>query len=107
MAHTYAHLPPDAAHACARLALVCAHASNHGSGTAVPLCPCALTAKVPRPLTRACGLDKATLMQRSAGTRDDPATERCVSPGVEGPFETQRAEWPGGRAPPVHRPPPD
>ena len=31
MAHTYAHLPPNTAHACARLTLVCAHASNHGS----------------------------------------------------------------------------
>ena len=34
MAHTYAHLPPNTAHACARLTLVCAHASNHGSGSA-------------------------------------------------------------------------
>ena len=32
MAHTYAHLPPNTVHACARLTLVCAHASNHGSG---------------------------------------------------------------------------
>ena len=32
MAHTYAHLPPNTAHTCARLTLVCAHASNHGSG---------------------------------------------------------------------------
>ena len=31
MAHTYAHVPPNTAHACARLTLVCAHASNHGS----------------------------------------------------------------------------
>ena len=34
MAHTYTHLPPNTAHACAHLTLVCAHASNHGSGTA-------------------------------------------------------------------------
>ena len=27
-----ARLPPNTAHACARLTLVCAHASNHGSG---------------------------------------------------------------------------
>ena len=32
MAHTYAHLPPNTEHACARLTLVCAHASNHGCG---------------------------------------------------------------------------
>ena len=31
MAHTYAHLPPNTVHACARLTLVCAHASNHGA----------------------------------------------------------------------------
>ena len=31
MAHTYAHLPPNTAHGCARFTLVCAHASNHGS----------------------------------------------------------------------------
>ena len=36
MAHTYAHLPPDTAHACARLTLVCAHASNHGSAPGTP-----------------------------------------------------------------------
>ena len=36
MAHTYAHLPPNTAHACARLTLVCAHASNHGSGARPP-----------------------------------------------------------------------
>ena len=32
MAHTYAHLPPDTAHTCTSLTLVCVHASNHGSG---------------------------------------------------------------------------
>ena len=32
MVHAYAHLPLNIVHACARLTLVCAHASNHGFG---------------------------------------------------------------------------
>ena len=31
MVHAYVHLPLNTVHACARLTLVCAHASNHRS----------------------------------------------------------------------------